>query len=66
MPSDTSSRLSDSIRDNMLKSMIDYSRSAMAAGAKYTKPIEAAIGANIDQLRQKISEAIEAAREGQA
>ncbi len=57
-----------SIRDNMLKEKIEYSRSAMSGGAEYTKPIESEIGSNIEQLRQKLGEAstaADAAQQGQ-
>ncbi len=52
------------IRDQMIKEKIEYSKDAMASGAEYSKPIESEIASNLDTVRQKIGEAAGAADAG--
>jgi hypothetical protein len=57
------------IRENQLKEKIRYSKRAAQGGApeEFARNLEAQIGVNIDQLRQSLSQAAEAAgRMGQA
>src|SRR5262249_412729 len=46
-----------SIREQMLKEKIEYSKEAMSSGPEYAKPIENEIGSNLDSLNKKIGEA---------
>jgi hypothetical protein len=50
------------VREEMLKEKIEYSKQAMQGGSEYSKPMEEQITSNIDTLKQRVDAAAGAAQ----